>query len=64
MWYIAVAAAELRLLREGPTGAKTTYTFKLNKDDMVTVSWNANVAFIPAHCAKSETGDKTRCAPK
>jgi hypothetical protein len=64
-WYTALAAdAQLLVLREGSTGLKTTYTFKLAKGAMVEVSWNANLVYIPARCTKSASGDKTACAPK
>jgi hypothetical protein len=62
--YTAMVAAQLLLLSEDVTGAKTTYTFKLNKGDVVIVSRRTNLAFIPARCFASAAGDKTKCAPK
>jgi hypothetical protein len=63
-WYTASADAQLLVLRDDPTGLKTTYTFKLAKGAMVEVSWNVNLVYIAARCTKSASGDKTACAPK
>ncbi|MDH3234911.1 MAG: hypothetical protein OEQ29_15430 [Alphaproteobacteria bacterium] len=59
--YIATSTAQVIVVAEGATGVKTTYWFKVPKNEIVLVSYNTNVAYIPAKCVKKTGGDKTRC---
>jgi len=53
--------AKLWVVAEDHLGNKTTYTFIVEKD-IVGVSYDENLVFIPAKCALREKGDTTRCS--
>lgn len=59
--YTAQSDAQLIVVAEGATGVKTTYWFRVKKNEVVLVSFSANVVYIPARCAKRAAGDKTTC---
>jgi hypothetical protein len=59
--YTATAKALLLVVAEGATGIKQTYTFQITKGEIVLVSWDTNLIYIPAMCAKKESGDTTKC---
>ncbi len=59
--YIAQTDAQLIVVAETATGVKTTYWFTVSKNDIVLVSFNTNVAYIPARCSKRARGDRTTC---
>ncbi|NWF54312.1 MAG: hypothetical protein HXY45_05915 [Syntrophaceae bacterium] len=57
--YTATDKAQLAVIVEGITGIKETYLFEVERGEVVLVSWDANLVYIPARCTKKETGDKT-----
>ncbi len=57
--YTAVDKAQLVVVTESVTGTKDTYLFEVERGEVVLVSWNANLVYIPAKCVKKESGDKT-----
>ena len=59
--YIAADKAQLIVVAEGATGVKETYWFQVAKDEVVLVSWDTNLVYIPAKCVRKEPGDKTVC---
>ena len=54
-------AATLIVVEEGATGVMMTYWFKLQKGQVVQVSREENLVFIPAKCSRKEPGDLTSC---
>jgi hypothetical protein len=57
--YTAIDKAQLVVVVEGGTGVKETYLFEVARGEVVLVSWNTNLVYIPAKCVKKEPGDKT-----
>jgi hypothetical protein len=49
----------LVVVAEGVTGTKETYLFEVARGEVVLVSWDTNLVYIPAKCVKKESGDKT-----
>ena len=47
------------MIVEGVTGIKETYLFEIARAEVVLVSWDSNLVYIPAKCMKKEPGDKT-----
>ena len=62
--YIAITNANLIVVAEDATGMKTTYWFKVNKNEIVYVSYEENFVFIPARCVRKGRGDATTCGRK
>ena len=62
--YIALTDAKLIVVAEDATGMKTTYWFKVNKNEIVYVSYDENLVFIPARCVRKGAGDRTTCGLK
>jgi len=44
---------------EGVTGVKETYLFEVARGEVILVSWDTNLVYIPAKWVKKEPGDKT-----
>jgi hypothetical protein len=61
--YTAIDKAQLVVVVESITGAKETYLFEVARGEIVLVSWNANLVYIPGKCIKKESGDKTVYGP-
>ena len=59
--YTAIDKAQLVVVVEGVTGVKETYLFEVARGEVVLVSWNTNLVYIPAKWVKKEPGDKTVC---
>jgi hypothetical protein len=59
--YTAIDKAQLVVVTEGVTGVKETYLFEVARGEVVLVSWNTNLVYIPAKWVKKEPGDKTVC---
>jgi hypothetical protein len=59
--YTATDKAQLVVVVEGVTGIKETYLFEVARGEVVLVSWDTNLVYIPAKCVKKEPGDKTVC---
>jgi hypothetical protein len=59
--YTAIDKAQLAVVTEGVTGVKETYLFEVARGEVVLVSWNTNLVYIPTKCVKKEPGDKTVC---
>ena len=57
--YTAIGKAQLVVVVEGVTGVKDTYLFEVARGEVVLVSWDTNLVYIPAKCVKKEPGDKT-----
>ncbi len=57
--YTAIDKAQLVVVVEGATGVKETYLFEVARGEVVLVSWDTNLVYIPAKCVKKEPGDKT-----
>lgn len=57
--YTAVDKAQVVVVVEGVTGLIETYLFEVARGEVVLVSWNANLVYIPGKCVKKESGDKT-----
>jgi len=57
--YTATDKAQLVVVVEGVTGVKDTYLFEVARGEVVLVSWDTNLVYIPAKCVKREPGDKT-----
>jgi hypothetical protein len=57
--YTAIDKAQLVVVTQGVTGVKETYLFEVARGEVVLVSWNTNLVYIPAKCVKKEPGDKT-----
>jgi hypothetical protein len=57
--YTSGKSAQLMVVTEDESAAKTTYWFKLNPEHDVWVE--EDVVHIPAICAKSAQGDQTKC---
>jgi len=57
--YTAIDRAQLVVVAEGAAGGKETYLFEVARGEVVLVSWDTNLVYIPAKCAKKEPGDKT-----
>ena len=47
------------MIVEGVTGIKETYLFEIARAEVVLVSGDPNLVYIPAKCMKKEPGDKT-----
>jgi hypothetical protein len=56
--YTANRSAQLLVVAEDETGAKTTYWFKVTNQDVWVIE---DVAHIPAICLRSVPGDHTKC---
>ena len=61
--YTAIDKAQVVVVVEGITGAKETYLFEVPRGEVVLVSWDANLVYIPGKCVKKESGDKTVYGP-
>ncbi len=59
--YTATDKAQLVVVVESVTGIKETYLFEVARGEVVLVSWDTNLVYIPAKCVKRESGDKTAC---
>ena len=57
--YTAIDKGQLVVVVEGATGVKETYLFEVARGEVVLVSWDTNLVYIPAKCVKKEPGDKT-----
>jgi hypothetical protein len=57
--YTAIDKAQLVVVVEGVTGTKETYLFEVERGEVVLVSWDTNLVYIPARWLKKEPGDKT-----
>ena len=57
--YTAVDNAQVVVVVEGITGVKETYLFEVPRGEVVLVSWDTNLVYIPGKCVKREPGDKT-----
>jgi hypothetical protein len=57
--HTAIDKAQLVAVVEGVTGVRETYLFEVPRGEVVLVSWNTNLVYIPAKCVKKEPGDKT-----
>jgi len=57
--YTATDKAQLAVIVEGVTGIKETYLFEIARAEVVLVSGDPNLVYIPAKCMKKEPGDKT-----
>jgi hypothetical protein len=57
--YTATEKAQLVVVVEGVTGIKETYLFEVARGEVVLVSGDTNLVYIPAKCVKKEPGDKT-----
>jgi hypothetical protein len=60
--YTATDKAQLVVVVEGVTGVKETYLFEVARGEVVLVSWDTNLVYIPAKWVKREPGDKTAYA--
>lgn len=61
--YTATDKGQLVVVVEGNTGVKETYLFEVARGEVVLVSWNTNLVYIPGKCVKKEPGDKTVYGP-
>ena len=61
--YTAIDKAQVVVVVEGMTGVKETYLFEVARGEVVLVSWDTNLVYIPAKCVKKEPGDKTVSGP-
>lgn len=61
--YTAIDTSQLVVIVEGITGGKETYLFEVERGEVVLVSWNTNLVYIPGKCVKKEPGDKTAYGP-
>lgn len=61
--YTAIEKAQVVVIVEGVTGLIDTYLFEVTRGEVVLVSWNANLVYIPGKCLKKESGDKTVYGP-
>ena len=61
--YTAIDKAQLVVVVEGVTGVKETYLFEVARGEVVLVSWDTNLVYIPGKCVKKEPGDKTVYGP-
>ena len=59
--YTSMADATLTVVTESHTGVKATYFFKVPIREVVYVSVQENLVYIPARCAKKTEGDVTKC---
>ena len=57
--YTAIDKAQVVVVVEGVTGLIETYLFEVARGEVVLVSWNTNLVYIPGKCVKKEAGDKT-----
>ncbi len=57
--YTATERAQLVVVAEGVTGIRETYLVEVGRAEVVLVSWDTNLVYIPAKCMKKESGDKT-----
>ena len=57
--YTAIDKAQLVVVVQGVTGAKETYLFEVARGEVVLVSWDTNLVYIPAKWVKKDPGDKT-----
>jgi hypothetical protein len=57
--YTAIDKAQLVVVVEGITGIKETYLFEVARGEVVLVSWDTNLVYIPAKWLKKDPGDKT-----
>ena len=57
--YTAIDKAQLVVIVEGITGVKETYLFEVARGEVVLVSWDTNLVYIPAKWTKKDLGDKT-----
>ena len=56
--YTPNRSAQLLVVAEDATGAKTTYWFKVTNEDVWVIE---DVVHIPAICFRSAPGDRTKC---
>jgi hypothetical protein len=61
--YTAIDKAQVVVVVESITGVKETYLFEVARGEVVLVSWDTNLVYIPAKCVKREPGDKTVYGP-
>lgn len=61
--YTAIDKAQVVVVVEGATGLIETYLFEVARGEVVLVSWNTNLVYIPGKCVKKESGDKTVYGP-
>jgi hypothetical protein len=61
--YTAIDKAQVVVVVEGVTGLIETYLFEVARGEVVLVSWNTNLVYIPGKCVKKESGDKTVYGP-
>jgi len=61
--YTAIDKAQVVVVVEGMTGVKETYLFEVPRGEVVLVSWDTNLVYIPGKCVKKELGDKTVYGP-
>ena len=59
--YQALEPAELIVVEEVSSGKNVTYWFRLKANDEVFVTYGDSQVHIPAACAKSASGNETRC---
>ena len=59
--YTATDKAQLAVVVVCVTGVKETYLFEVARGEVVLVSWDTNLVYIPAKWVKREAGDKTVC---
>ncbi len=57
--YTAIDKAQVVVVVESMTGIKETYLFEVARGEVVLVSWDTNLVYIPGKCVKREPGDKT-----
>jgi hypothetical protein len=57
--YTAIDKAQMVVVVEGMTGINETYLFEVARGEVVLVSWDTNLVYIPGKCVKREPGDKT-----
>jgi hypothetical protein len=57
--YTAIDKAQLVVVVEGITGIKETYLFEVARGEVVLVSWDTNLVYVPAKWLKKDPGDKT-----
>lgn len=56
--------ASVLVVAEGSTGTKTTYWYKVRKDDHVWIggsNGNENLVYIPSKCFRAQHGDYSSC---
>ncbi|MGB8656491.1 MAG: hypothetical protein WCE90_01735 [Candidatus Zixiibacteriota bacterium] len=59
--YTANNTAQLLVVAEGKTGVKTTYLFQMERGEIVLVSYDVNLVYIPSKCIQRKAGDATKC---